>query len=60
LCKKCSEGIPHEHHHNDIKKDNIGTRRIALASAEKNVTERILKNWEIITLREYRELVLEL
>jgi tetratricopeptide (TPR) repeat protein len=60
LCKKCSEGIPHEHHDQDSKDSSNGVRRLGLAAVNKGILEIILKEWSLMTRVMCSDVVLEL
>jgi hypothetical protein len=60
LCKKCSEGIPHENHDHDYKFSSDQLRNIGLAATNKTTIENILTEWRKITSADYSGPTLEL
>ncbi|WP_342644706.1 hypothetical protein [Mucilaginibacter sp. CSA2-8R] len=61
LCKQCSEGVPHEHHDQDIQEREAPSERyIGFAATNKTALIRVLSSWSVITLCEYSDVVLEL
>ena len=60
LCKKCSEGIQHEEHDQELKNDDPAERYIGFASESKKPIEQVLIKWRVLTFRNYSKLILEL
>jgi tetratricopeptide (TPR) repeat protein len=61
LCRQCSEGVPHEHHDSELSApDENGPRRIGIAAQQQTEVEKVLQQWQVITLAEYSDLQLEL
>lgn len=60
LCKKCSEGIPHEHHDQDNKVSSIGVRKLGLAATSKDIIEKVLKKWSILAGVKHSNILLEI
>ena len=60
LCKKCSEGTPHEHHDEDLKVEDPAERYIGFASEHKKPIETVLMKWRVLTFRNHSKLTLEL
>jgi len=60
LCKQCSEGMPHEHHDEDLKSEDTVERYIGFASENKKPIENVLVKWRVLTLLGHSKLTLEL
>lgn len=60
FCKKCSEGITHENHDNDLKEKDDDVSAIGFALTNGELLKEALQKWYAITLCEYDNLKLEL
>lgn len=60
LCKQCSEGIPHEHHDNDLKTSAAENKHIGFAAKNEDDVNDTLTQWRIITRCDYDTPLLEL
>ena len=60
LCKKCSEGVQHEHHDEDLRNEYPAERHIGFASENKKPIEQVLIKWRVLTLHSHSKLILEL
>jgi len=60
LCKKCSEGTPHESHDHDLQGEPSSERLFGFASTSRDAVLQVLTDWRAITLCEHDQLKLEL
>lgn len=60
LCRKCSQGIPHDVHDNDNTSETVHERNFGFGCLDLQILEKVLANWTTITLCEHEAIVLRL
>lgn len=60
LCRKCSEGIPHEDHDQDLNEQENRERHLGFAALTREPIIKILADWRAITLCDHTEPSLEI